>query len=76
VAGIFASTARACRRGCGRRRAARIKTHVAAAALAGTVAMLAGGLFEYNFGDSEFLMLFLLIATLPFVPQRQTSAAS
>jgi O-antigen ligase len=54
----------------------RAATHVAAAALAGTVAMIAGGMFEYNFGDSEFLMLFLLIATLPFVPQRQSSAAA
>jgi hypothetical protein len=23
-------------------------------------------LFEYNFGDSEFLMLFLILITLPF----------
>ena len=28
--------------------------------------MLAAGLFEYNFGDSEFLMLFLVLVTLPF----------
>ena len=27
---------------------------------------LAAGLFEYNFGDSEFLMLFLGLITLPF----------
>jgi O-antigen ligase len=39
---------------------------LAAAALAAVVSMLAAGLFEYNFGDSEFLMLFLLIVTLPF----------
>ena len=37
-----------------------------AAALAATVAMLAAGLFEYNFGDSEFLMMFLVLVTLPF----------
>ena len=37
-----------------------------AAALAAIVAMLAAGLFEYNFGDSEFLMLFLVLVTLPF----------
>jgi putative inorganic carbon (HCO3(-)) transporter len=37
-----------------------------AAALAAVTAMLAGGLFEYNFGDSEFLMLFLIVITLPF----------
>ena len=33
-------------------------------------AMLAAGLFEYNFGDSEFLMLFLLLVTLPFAAPR------
>ena len=37
-----------------------------AAALAVLSAMLAAGLFEYNFGDSEFLMLFLVLITLPF----------
>ncbi len=37
-----------------------------ATALAAVVAMLAAGLFEYNFGDSEFLMLFLVLVTLPF----------
>ena len=41
-----------------------------AAALAATIAMLAAGLFEYNFGDSEFLMLFLMIVTLPFTVER------
>ena len=39
-------------------------------ALAAMVAMLAAGLFEYNFGDSEFLMLFLLLVTLPFAAAR------
>jgi O-antigen ligase len=38
----------------------------AASALAAVAGMLAAGLFEYNFGDSEFLMLFLLLITLPF----------
>ena len=37
-----------------------------AAGLAALSAMLAAGLFEYNFGDSEFLMLFLVLITLPF----------
>lgn len=52
---------------------------VAAVAIAGVVGMLAAGLFEYNFGDSEFLMLFLLLATLPFSfvrtlpPERSTA---
>jgi O-antigen ligase len=42
-----------------------------AAALAATTAMLTAGLFEYNFGDSEFLMLFLIVATLPFTLERR-----
>jgi len=37
-----------------------------ATGLAAVVAMLAAGMFEYNFGDSEFLMLFLILVTLPF----------
>ena len=32
--------------------------------------MLAAGLFEYNFGDSEFLMLFLVLVTLPYAAER------
>jgi O-antigen ligase len=43
------------------------------AALAGVVAMLTAGMFEYNFGDSEFLMLFLLIVTLPYAADRVTA---
>jgi O-antigen ligase len=43
---------------------------LAAGALAAIAAMLAAGMFEYNFGDSEFLMLFLVIVTLPFAAQR------
>ena len=39
---------------------------LAATALAAVVSMLAAGMFEYNFGDSEFLMLFLVLVTLPF----------
>ena len=42
----------------------------AAAGLAAVFAMLAAGLFEYNFGDSEFLMLFLVLVTLPFAAAR------
>ena len=42
------------------------QTLLAATALAAVVAMLAAGMFEYNFGDSEFLMLFLILVTLPF----------
>ena len=43
---------------------------LAAAALGGMAAMLAAGLTEYNFGDSEFLMLLLVIITLPFAANR------
>ncbi len=43
---------------------------VAAIGLATVTGMLAAGLFEYNFGDSEFLMLFLLLVTLPFCSTR------
>ena len=39
---------------------------LAATGLAAVTAMLAAGMFEYNFGDSEFLMLFLILVTLPF----------
>ncbi len=39
---------------------------LAAAALGCLVAMFAAGLAEYNFGDSEFLMLFLVLMTLPY----------
>lgn len=42
----------------------------AAAALGGVAAMLAAGATEYNFGDSEFLMLLLVIVTLPFAANR------
>jgi hypothetical protein len=38
--------------------------------------MLAAGFFEYNFGDSEFLMLFLIIVTLPFAVDRVGSLKS
>lgn len=52
---------------------------VSAAALAAIVAMLAAGLFEVNFGNSEFLMLFLTLITLPFAAaageQRQATGS-
>ena len=43
---------------------------LAATGLAAVVAMLSAGLFEYNFGDSEFLMTFLVLVTLPFAAAR------
>ena len=45
-----------------------------AAGLAAVVGMLIGGLFEYNFGDSEFLMLFLVLITLPVAAAQSTGA--
>jgi O-antigen ligase len=48
---------------------------LSATALSAVVAMLAAGMFEYNFGDSEFLMLFLLLVTLPFAAARSPAAA-
>lgn len=42
---------------------------LAAAGLGAMAAMLAAGLFEHNFGDSEFLMLLLLLITLQFAAE-------
>ena len=47
---------------------------LAAGGLAAMASMLAAGMFEYNFGDSEFLMLLLVLLTLPSAA-RQTSTA-
>jgi hypothetical protein len=49
---------------------------LAAGALAALAAMLAAGFFEYNFGDSEFLMLLLVLITLPFAADRRTPEAA
>jgi len=43
---------------------------LAACGLGAVAAMLGAGLFEHNFGDSEFLMLFLILLTLPFASER------
>jgi O-antigen ligase len=48
---------------------------LAAAGLAAIASMLAAGLFEYNFGDSEFLMLFLVLITLPYAADRVSPEA-
>ena len=50
----------------GRISSSRPATLAAGAGLGAIIAMLTAGLFEYNFGDSEFLMLFLGLITLPF----------
>jgi len=55
---------------------ARVAPAVAGAGLAALIAMLAAGMFEYNFGDSEFLMLFLGLLTLPFAAARTAGQRS
>jgi O-antigen ligase len=48
---------------------------MAAGGLAAIAGMVAAGLFEYNFGDSEFLMLFLVLITLPYAVDRSATEA-
>jgi putative inorganic carbon (hco3(-)) transporter len=57
-----------------RRRARTAFPSLPTAGLAVVVAMAAAGMFEYNFGDSEFLMLFLLLVTLPYAADRRAAA--
>lgn len=59
-----------------RRRQTSAVPSIATAGIACVAAMLAAGLFEYNFGDSEFLMLFLVVITLPYAAERQPPAAA
>jgi len=54
----------------GRRHAAGRHRFLTAAALATIAALVTAGLFEYNFGDSEVLMLFLILVTLPAAADR------
>jgi O-antigen ligase len=58
----------------GRLRSDRARS-LAATGLAAMVGMLAAGLFEHNFGDSEFLMLLLVLITLPTAADRQDADA-
>jgi putative inorganic carbon (hco3(-)) transporter len=44
---------------------------LSATALASVVAMLAAGMTEHNFGDSEFQILFLVLITLPFAVEKK-----
>jgi O-antigen ligase len=53
-----------------RQRRTAVWTFLPNAALAIVAAMIAAGMFEYNFGDSEFLMLFLLLVTIPYAALR------
>jgi O-antigen ligase len=59
----------------GKRRTSPVPS-LATAAIACVVAMLAAGMFEYNFGDSEFLMLFLVVITLPYAVDRHPAAVA
>lgn len=54
-----------------RQRRTAVITFLPNAALACLAAMVAAGMFEHNFGDSEFLMLFLLLMTLPYAAARE-----
>ncbi len=50
--------------------------YLAAAGIGVISAMIGAGFFEYNFGDSEFLMLLLVLLTLPYAASRQAPAAA
>ncbi|MFB3922088.1 MAG: O-antigen ligase family protein [Terriglobia bacterium] len=58
-----------------RRRLNRLRW-IADAAFAGWLALLVEGCFEFNFGTSPVLMLFLFLVTTPFIAKRIESAAS
>ena len=58
-----------------RQRRVSVVPSLAAGGLACVVAMLAAGMFEYNFGDSEFLMLFLVLVTLPYAAEPAGTAS-
>lgn len=53
-----------------------LRNPLAAGALAAFAAFVTAGFFEYNFGDSEVVTLFLLILTLPFIPAGRFSTGS
>jgi putative inorganic carbon (HCO3(-)) transporter len=48
----------------------------AAGALAALAAVFVAGLFEYNLGDSEILMLVLLLTAVPFAFRQRRAAAA
>ena len=47
-----------------------------ATGLGAIAGMLAAGMFEHNFGNSVFLMLFLVLITLPFAATRGSTPES
>lgn len=51
-----------------KRRKNPIELGLTAGALACLLALFSAGMFEYNFGDSEVVTLFLFLTTLPFLP--------
>jgi O-antigen ligase len=53
------------------RKARAAERFLAAGALAVLVAGVVAGLFEYNFGDSEFQMLFLFAMSVPPILKRE-----
>jgi O-antigen ligase len=50
--------------------------YLAAAGLGALAAMLAAGIFEYNFGDSEFLATLMVLLTLPWAASAGQPAAA
>jgi O-antigen ligase len=69
----FAAALREARRGTA---AGRGPGWAAAGALALLAAILVAGLFEYNLGDSEVLLLSLLLTAVPFALARERGAAA
>jgi O-antigen ligase len=68
----FLAALREARRAAVERRGAR---WAAAGALAALSAVFVAGLFEYNLGDSEVLMLVLLLTAVPFATRREPAPA-
>jgi O-antigen ligase len=52
-------------------REARRRAWTAVGSFALLVAVMVAGLFEYNFGDSEILMLLLIVCALPYALRRE-----
>jgi O-antigen ligase len=59
-----------------RRRSGEAGGWAAAGSLAVLSAVFAAGLFEYNLGDSEVLLLVLLLTAVPFAPSGERPSAA
>ena len=70
---VFAAALREARRGAGESPGA---AWAAGGVLGALAAVFVAGLFEYNLGDSEVLMLLLLLTAVPFALARERSAAA